>query len=301
MISLGARLFRSLLRVYTYRRRKLHMSLSRTERPRNGKYMPPRGMTFAVRSFGGTKTEIFSPSAVNGDLIVMFHGGGHTQGMNDMYRRFAARLASAAMRDVYCIDYTPGDALVYPSVHDECFAAYKAIAESAKGRGVACIGDSFGAGLMLSCCLRLRDEGAPLPEKLVCVSCFADLAASGDSYRKNCYRDPMYALPRSQSFADNEHFVRRRTPYAGSNDVRDPYLSPAYADFRGFPPMLIVCGEYETSESDNRMVASGMERAGAEVTVLEFEGMFHDFPYIAPFLKESRRAMRAISDHIVRK
>ncbi len=303
MISFGARLFKLLLRIYTYPYRKKHMSLSRSVRVKSDRYVSPKGTAFSVRAYGGVRTEIFVPDNARRDrLIVMFHGGGHTRGMNDMYRKAAASYATATGCEVRAIDYTPGADLVYPSVHDECLRAYDAIADDAADKAdkkIVCIGDSFGVGLMLYTCLKRRDVAKPLPSALVSVSAYVDLAASGESYRKNCYSDPMYSLPRGMKFRDNEHFIRRRTPYAAGTDEKDPYLSPAYADFTGMPRMLVICGDCETSESDSDMLHSAARRAGTDVTLRKYRGMFHDFMYIAPRLKESKRAISEIAGFIL--
>ena len=42
MISLGARLFKLQLRIYTYPYRKKHMSLSRSVRVKADRYVPPK-------------------------------------------------------------------------------------------------------------------------------------------------------------------------------------------------------------------------------------------------------------------
>lgn len=88
MISLRARLVRALLRLYTYPARREHRSLSRSVRFRSEKYRPPRGFAFSVGEADGVRTEILQPPEHAADLL-HFHGGGHTVGMNNFYRRAA--------------------------------------------------------------------------------------------------------------------------------------------------------------------------------------------------------------------
>lgn len=295
MISLRARLLRLLLRAYTYPARRAHRSLSRSVRPKSGRYRPPAGFSLREERCGGVRVEVLSPPAREGAPLLHFHGGGHTQPMNDMYRRIAERYARLTGGDVYSIDYEAGADKVYPTVHDDCFAAYRALAAQTDLSRAAAAGDSFGANLLLHCCLRARSEGRALPRALVLVSPFADLSASGDSYRENCRRDPLYALPRGQSFEKYERCIRRRTPYCGETDAREPLLSPAFADFAGFPPALIQCGSLETSASDADMLAERMQRAGVPVRRTRYAGMWHDFLYLFPSLPESRAAWREIA------
>ena len=293
MISLRARLVRALLRLYTYPARREHRSLSRSVHFSEGKYRPPRGVRLYTESADGVRIEILEPPAHERELI-HFHGGGHTARMNDFYRRAAERYAKMGCR-VHSIDYTAGKDLVYPAVHDECFRAYRALARSLpEGRPLAAVGDSFGANLLLSACLRAREMRLRLPKAIVCISPFLDLAASGDSYRRNCHRDPLYALPRSQSFAAHEREIRRGTPYCGQTDPHLPDLSPAYADLHGLPRMLVQVGEYETSADDAYALARSAREKGVPVYLHAFTGMWHDFMYLFPSLPESRAAFAEI-------
>ena len=165
-------------------------------------------------------------------------------------------------------------------------------------RDFVAIGDSFGANLLLSACLRARDDGLPLPSALVCVCSYIDMAASGNSYRDNCHKDPLYALPKRCDFETHEKDIQRISPYCGNTSLTDPYLSPAYADFHAFPQTLIQCGGLETSLSDNRMLFDGLTRSGCPARLHVFNGMWHDFMYMLPRLKESKLAWSEICDFV---
>ena len=297
MTSLSARLTRLLLRACTYPLRRRHASLSRSVQLKDGGFRPPHGFTLRTEFWGGVRTEVLLPPRAQGALL-HFHGGGHTQPMNDMYRRIALRYAQLTGRAVFSPCYTAGEDKTYPSVHDECFAAYRAFAARCGMENTVAAGDSFGANLLLSACLRAREAGLPLPQAIACISPYIDLAASGDSYRRNCHKDPLYALPQGESFAEYEQYIRRRTPYIGGADARDALLSPAYADYDRFPPVLIVWGSLETSASDGEMLAARLRAAGRTAYERPYEGMWHDFLYLTPFLPESRRAWREIASFL---
>lgn len=300
MTSLGAKIMSAILRLYTYPYRKNHKSLSRSIKLKNTQYKPPRHCRYEVKNVCGTNIEILSPMRANTQIaIVHFHGGGHTQSMNKTYRKVVERLCDICDCPIYSIDYKTGGDLVYPSVHNECFLAYSGLLENIlKNTRIIAIGDSFGANLMLSTCLRLRDKNMPLPHALICISCYVDLAATGDSYEKNCYSDPLYSLPKRQNFKDNEKFIRRKTPYCGETSPFDPLLSPAYAEYHGFPNMLIQCGDRETSESDSDTLYKKALEAEIKVKLTKYKDMWHDFQYLTPFLKESKLAWKEIAEFI---
>lgn len=300
MMSLGAKITSWFIRLYTYKYRKNHLSLSRSVKFKNKKYIPLKGYIFEIKEIGSSKFEILSPNKPNEDyVIVHFHGGGSTQKMNSMYRKVAEKLCKLSNAKVYSIDYETGENLVYPSVHDECYKAYvDLISTILKDKKIIAVGDSFGANIILSTCLRLRDNNLPLPEAIVSVSCCIDLAATGSSYEKNCHRDPLYSLPKNQSFKEHEKDIRRIIKYIGNTSPYDKYLSPAYAEFDGFPPILIQCGEAETSESDNDMLYEKALKCGVKTKMTKYYGMWHGFQYLTPFLKESKQAWQEIGEFI---
>ena len=300
MISLGAAIVRAAIRAYTYPYRKRFASLSRSVTLKNRPYAPPKGFAFSVEKYGGVRVEKLTPlGAVNG-IVLQFHGGGHTAPMSGMYRKAAERLAANCGCTVYSVDYRTAADLVYPSVHDECYTAYAELCNGVlSGGNFAAIGDSFGANLLLSACLRARDDRLPLPSAIVCICPFADMAASGSSYRENCYKDPLYAMPKRYDFERYEKNIRRISPYCGNTPLTYPYLSPAYADFQGFPKTLIQCGGLETSLSDSRMLYDGLSAKGCFAELHVFNGMWHDFMYMFPRLKESRLVWREASAFIV--
>lgn len=297
-MSFSAAVLRILLSAYTFPFRCAHKSLSRSVKLKNSPYIPPEGLEFYVTEFGGVHTEVVAPrgAACSDSGIIQFHGGGHTASMNDMYRKVAAMLAKECSCAVYSIDYVAGEKLVFPQVHEQCYNAYRKIIESKNI--AAAVGDSFGAAVMLYCCLKSRNSGNSLPRSLVCVSPFVDMAASGESYRINAHRDPLYALPFWQSFDKYEDKLRRISPYCGNTPLKNELLSPAYAELDGFPDMLIISGGLETSASDGRMLCANALKAGVKVRLREYKFMWHDFLYMFPRLKESRQAFEEIFDFI---
>ena len=88
--------------------------------------------------------------------------------------------------------------------------------------------------------------------------------------------------------------IRRISPYCGSTPLNDPDPSPAYADLQGFPKALILCGGWETSLTDSRMLYDGLQKGGNPAKLHVFPGMWHDFLLLFPRLKESRAAWREI-------
>lgn len=289
------------IRLYTFKYRRKQASLSYNLKIKPRDYKCPKELDHTVKEYGGVKVEILAPKNYRGNKITLqFHGGGAVNDMRDgFYRKTAERYVKVTGLAVYSIDYEAGRDKVHPSLLYDCFNAYKGLLESGiKPENIAAVGDSMGANLMLATCLKARDEGLPLPCALVSICGFLDNTASGQSYFVNAHKDPMYALPFYMSKETYSVRLRRIPPYAGNTDLKDPYLSPAFGNFKDFPPVLIVCGAIEVDESDSAMLYSAAKRDGVKVKYNKYAGMFHDFLYIAPFIKESKAAWKDTAEFI---
>ena len=295
MRSLSALAACLLVRLATFPVRLKCGSLSSKITSSSKKYTPPKDMDFSELFLGGVRAEMLSPHGFNG-YILHFHGGGRTAPLNNFYRKVACRLAHMTGCAVVSVNYPTG-LYTYPIMHDYCYAASVAFAERFPMDKTVFFGDSYGANLALSCMLRARDNGVPLPAACVCVSPFADMSASGDSYLANCRRDPIYGLTAFQSKRQAPR-LRRISAYCGDADLKGSYLSPCFGDYSYFPPLLVQTGGAETSASDAVFIASAAAKAGVPCRLHIFDGMWHDFQYIFPRLKESRAAYAEISEFI---
>ena len=143
-------------------------------------------------------------------------------------------------------------------------------------------GDSAGGGLALALCMYLKDEGRPLPAGIVAMSPWTDLTASGASYVDNFELDPL--------FGNTSDSLIYNRDYLGDNDPTNPYISPMFGDYTGFPPMLLQVGSIEMLLSDSISVAEKAKEAGVSVKLTVYEGMFHIFQMAMKLLPESRDA-----------
>lgn len=301
MTSFCGILVKAAIRIYTFRYRRKQASLSYNIRTKARGYKYPEEFDYSVSEYNGIRVERLALKACDDEKVILqFHGGGAVRDMSDgFYRKKAERYAKLTGRVVYTIDYNAGREKVHPSLLNECFNAYRGLLQSGlKPENIIAVGDSMGANLMLATCFKARDEGLPLPSALISVCAFLDNTASGESYFINAHKDPMYALSFYMSADKYSDMLRRVPPYAGNADLKDPYLSPVFGKFKDFPPLLIVCGEDEVDESDSSMLYDAAIRDGVDVKYNKYRGMYHDFLYFTPFIKESKKAWKDIVEFV---
>ena len=171
----------------------------------------------------------------------------------------------------------------YPAALEDAIACYKwLLSQGWFGSQIVLAGDSAGGGLAMCLTMYLRDHDMPLPAGIVAMSPWTDLTAGGESYETNYERDPLFGNTRDSLIYVND--------YPGDHDKMDPYISPLFGDFRGFPPMLIQAGSIEMLLSDSVDAAAKARNQGVKVRLSVYEGMFHVFQMGYLNFPESKRA-----------
>lgn len=258
-------------------------------------FKPPVGYTydcFKIDDIPIEKlTKIGSKNAHK--VILQFHGGGYIIPMIDAYRKLAVRYSK--MTDgasVVNVDYKVAPKNKYPSALNDAEKVYNyLIKEGYKAENILIVGDSAGGNLALALTIKLRDTQQHTPCGLICMSPWTDLSGSGESYTTNIYVDPMFGLAKKGDYLTHREFLIKNvcSPYAGDTPLDDKGLSPVFAEYHDFPPMLIQVGGYEILKSDSYTVAEKAKAEGCDVTIAEYRGMFHVFQTMGNF-REAKMA-----------
>ncbi|MBT5142145.1 MAG: alpha/beta hydrolase [Gemmatimonadetes bacterium] len=226
--------------------------------------------------------------------VLYLHGGGFVSGCAGFYLAMAAHLSAAARCAVLLLDYRLAPEHPFPAAIEDSVRAFESmVATGPHGSGQAgnCFiaGDSAGGGLTLSTLLALRDRGRPLPRGAIALSAFADLTLTGESLTSEEALDPIMSPQCLPQFVGH---------YLGHADPQDPYASPIYADYTGFPPLLLQVGEHEIIRNDSVLAAAKARSFGVETTLEIWPGMFHVFPSHEPLLPEGEQAIEHMAAFI---
>lgn len=202
-------------------------------------------------------------------VILHCHGGGYSTGSSLYARTLTSKLAMSTSMDVLCFDYRLAPEHPYPAAIEDAMKAWDYLMLLGYGaRDVIITGDSAGGNLALALVLRLKKQGRILPRGLVLMSPWTDLTSSGKSYVTKADVDPVL---------DKEYLDRMIEAYAGDRDVKNPLISPLFADLTGFPPTYIQVGENEILLSDALRLHQAMVDANVSVKMEHFPGMWHVF------------------------
>ncbi|MFP5440441.1 MAG: alpha/beta hydrolase [Gammaproteobacteria bacterium] len=223
-------------------------------------------------------------------VFIYLHGGGYFFGSARSHRGLTWRISQAGRMKVLAVDYRQPPDHQYPTPIWDVVRVYRwLLARGYEPQNIFIGGDSAGGNLSLVSMLKFRELGLPLPAGAVLISPWADLSATGESLHDNADHDPYIPV-------NVLKFLAR--VYAGDHSPRDPFLSPIYADYTGFPPILVQVGSREVLLSDAERVAEAARRAGVPVKLTVYENMMHVFQAMAYFIPEGKEAVREIGRFI---
>jgi monoterpene epsilon-lactone hydrolase len=239
----------------------------------------------------GISSEWLVPSGVPDDQALLYlHGGAWILGSTNLYRAFVSKLAFSSHTKALVINYRLAPEHPFPAGLEDCINAFNfLVASGIRPEKIVVVGDSAGGNLTLALLVALRDRGSPLPGAAVAISPATDLTGSGMSYQSRAKVDPVLGGHQSDTI------VRW---YAGENDLKNPLISPLFAELQGLPPMLLHVGDHEILLDDSTRFAERARSYGVDATVVVWPDMFHVFHIFSPFLPEARKANREIADFI---
>jgi acetyl esterase/lipase len=221
-------------------------------------------------------------------IILQLHGGGYIGAVRNAYYVFAGLYNEVSRKcSVLTPDYRVAPEHPFPAALEDAVSSYEWLLNQGwKGEQIIIAGDSAGGGLAMALTMYLRDNNMPMPVGIVAMSPWTDVTASGESYETNYEKDPLFGNTRESMIYIND--------YPGDNDPKNPYISPLFGDFTGFPPMLIQAGSIEMLLSDSVVAAEKARKQGVKVRLSIYEGMFHVFQMSYLNIPESRKAWQEV-------
>jgi acetyl esterase/lipase len=220
--------------------------------------------------------------------ILYLHGGGYTF-FAGAYANMIATIAHATSMRTFALDYPLAPEHPFPAQLDSTLAAYRwLLATGHVPSQLVVAGDSAGGNLVLSLLLTLRERGLPLPALAVGLSPWVDVACSGQSMVTNDGID----------WVSKDMAVRWGEWFANGHDLRDPMISPLYADLHGLAPLYVQAGTGEILIDQIRDFVDRAQREGATLAYDEWENMPHDFQAYGDTVPQAADALARLARQV---
>ena len=230
------------------------------------------------------------PEGNKGKVLLNLHGGGFNSDSGSYTESIP--IASYTGIEVVAVLYRLAPEYPFPAAVDDSIAVYKHLLETYKPDHIVIYGTSAGAILTGEVAVKIMQLGLPMPAALGIFSGMGDFARAGDS-------SAMYALRGLSGHLDPPQAGAHDPFYVGSTDVRDPVLSPIYADLRRLPPTLFVTSGRDLLLSGTANLERAFLKAGVDAHLVMFDALPHAFWY-APDLPEAIEANHMMADFFVK-
>jgi epsilon-lactone hydrolase len=250
----------------------------------------PEDVTYREETVGGVPGIWALPTGADTSEVLLYtHGGGFAVGSASSHRKLAAHVAKALGVTSFVLDYRRAPEHPHPAQVEDGVAAFTALTE----RGIApaditTIGDSAGGNLAVAIALALREQGKPLPGRVIAFSPWLDMENLGETLVTNAATDALVTVPLLEGMIAG-------VLGEGAIDPKTPLANPLYADFTGFPKLYVNAGSAESLADNATRLAQKAEAAGVDVTLSVAEGMQHVFPFLAGNAPEADNEIAAIA------
>jgi len=245
---------------------------------------------------GGTKFERVwkTGTPINNRVILYLHGGAYIAGLFGFYRNFAEDFFNVVGAETIYLDYSTAPEFKYPTQLNEALDLWHHLTQNQgyAPENIIIGGDSAGGHLTLDLLLKLRDNGEKMPLGAFCLSPWADMTASGQSFDENYGKDVEFGDPGQEMTPEKKEFLLRSEIYCcfDGQDRTDPYISPIFADYHGFPPMMFAAGSDEMLLSDTLTIVEKLRKEHIPVICEVQKDMFHIYATLRGLTPESRHS-----------
>lgn len=220
-------------------------------------------------------------------ILINLHGGGFNSDSGSLSESIP--VAALSHTKTVAVLYRLAPEHKFPAAVDDAVAVYRKILETHRPQDVGIFGTSAGAVLTAEIGVQLHRLHLPLPAALGIFSGMGDFSRNGDSqalYALNGFSGHL-DIPRAPVGGSGE--------YTGTTSLKDPVLSPIFADLHGMPPTLFVTSGRDLLLSGTTILHRAFLRAGADAHLVVFEALPHAF-WNDPSLPETREANQLMAD-----
>ena len=220
--------------------------------------------------FGFPVVTLSPKNKIPSGVVVLFHGGAYVRPPLADHWHFADHLVSRTQWQVIVPIYPKAPQSTVSETIEKVMPLLKHTLINHSH--VVVVGDSAGGGLALALCEVLAHEGHPLPQHLVLLSPWLDIALRNPQTQALEAVDPILGV-------DGLREIGR----IWSGDLRDtdPKVSPLFGLEPTLPPMTLITGTQEIFFPDILAMAKQAETLGLSVDLEIGEGLFHCYPLFA--------------------
>lgn len=247
----------------------------REEEKKNGNILPEGVLVEQLELNSVPVERVFQPDNSEEKILLYVHGGGFVSGSSVSRRIFTGYLVKEWNYNLYSVDYRLAPEFPFPAALDDCFEVYRKLLMEFGEKKIILIGESAGGNLVLSLAVKIKQEKLPMPAKIIAISPAVQYTSELSSYEKNRNTDCMLTNIQEEI----------KATYLCTNDtklLKNPLISPYYADVTGFPPIMLSASNAEILRDDTLLFFDKLCQAEIKAELSMRDGMMHAYPIMTP-------------------
>ena len=248
-----------------------------THQKQTAAFRPPEGLRcrkISAPAADGSEIPCFviEPEGTEKELpgVLMIHGGGFYLPVQTSALALGCEYARGLNARVFLPEYRLVPQFTAPTQLQDCMATWKAMPDlGADPSRMLVIGDSAGAALAAGLCIRLRDEGKPLPKGQLLIYPVLDNRVNRyASYER--YADACWSSKATEAMW--EAYLK------GMNEGLSACLIPARCDdLSNLPAAYIEPQEFDVLRDEAEAFFQALQEAGVPSQLNIVKGSYHGF------------------------
>lgn len=243
---------------------------------------------------------VFSPKNYKtGKIIIYIHGGGWSVGSSTSYSSLLKKLANDLKRIIISIEYPLAPEHPFPDGFNCCYHAIKIIYDKASFYKISLkdtiiMGDSAGANLATSLCIKLKKEKKYKISKEILIYPIVQTNFHNNKKFKSIEENGYdYFLTKKMINDYLELYLKN------ASDYKNIYVAPLYAKWLfNMPKTLIITAELDPLKDEGKAYAKKLKRYFNTVEYHNIKGVIHGYFNNPVYFKEINKTIKIIKNFI---
>ena len=220
--------------------------------------------------------------------VFYIHGGGYEHDFSQFHWLFIRKIVERTDALVIAPAYILIPFGTYRQAFDLIMPVYNDYTKQHSAQKIILMGDSAGGGLALALAEQIKMEGGRIPDELILLSPWADIAMENPEMKEYEPKDPWLSRPWLSVCARY---------WADDLDLHDYRVSPMFGDLKGLSHVTVTVGTHELFYPDITKLY-GMLDQDASNELITGQEMIHVYPLVP--MPEAKEADEKIITAILR-
>ena len=220
--------------------------------------------------------------------VFYIHGGGYEHDFSPFHWLFIRKIVERTDALVIAPAYILIPFGTYRQAFDLIMPVYNDYTKQHSEKKIILMGDSAGGGLALALAEQIKMEGGRIPDELILLSPWADIAMENPEMKEYEPKDPWLSRPWLSVCARY---------WADDLDLHDYRVSPMFGDLKGLSHVTVTVGTHELFYPDITKLY-GMLDQDASNELITGQEMIHVYPLVP--MPEAKEADEKILTAILR-